>query len=165
MMEENEEDKTVYYVSKLDQHQRSGKVLHYLPLPPGIGFYFSLTSYALVAYYEVYIGSFFILPIIAIIYTIDLYYVAHLRGDVLTECMMEEIILENDIEKHPMDPEEWEPNYVTNEDRDSIFQDAINFNRISNIKYYLKFVFYFSLFAIGLFILFYFSVLAIKINL
>ena len=59
MMEENEEDKTVYYVSKLDQHQRSGKVLHYLPLPPGIGFYFSLTSYSLVAYYEVYIGSFF----------------------------------------------------------------------------------------------------------
>ena len=86
MMEENEEDKKVYYVSKLDQHQRSGKVLHYLPLPPGIGFYFSLTSYALVAYYEVYIGSFFILPIIAIIYTIDLYYVSHLRGDVLTEC-------------------------------------------------------------------------------
>lgn len=75
---------------------------------------------------------------------------------------MEEIILENDIQKHPMDPEEWGPNYVTNEDRDSIFQDAINYNRIRRIKYYLKFVFYFSLFAIGLFILFYFSVLALK---
>ncbi len=154
-MEQNEEDKTVYYLRKLELHKRFGKVFGKIPLPNGVPFYFQLFLFFIVFYIEVNIGTFFILPILGNLYVMDVYYIVHTRKLVIDRCLIQEDILEEDIECNPMDEIEWGPNSVINEDRDFIFDDSLDWCRIKPFRYYLKNIYPFLLCSIGLSVLFY----------
>lgn len=144
-----------YYLRKLESHKRFGKVFGKIPLPNGIPFYFQLFLFFVVFYIEVKIGTYFILPILANLYAMDVYYIVQTRKLVIDRCLIQEGILEKDIECNPMDEKEWGPNRVINEDRDSIFDDSLDWYRITPFWYYLKNNYPFLLCSLGLSVLFY----------
>jgi hypothetical protein len=94
-MTENELDKSDYYLRKLELHQRFGKVFGKIPLPNGVPFYFQLFLFFVVFFIEVNIGSYFILPILANLYIMDVYYIVQTRKLVIDRCLIQEDILEN----------------------------------------------------------------------
>ena len=154
-MTKNELEKTDYYLRRLELDKRFGKVFGKFPLPIGVPFYFQLFLFFTVFYFEVAIGTFFILPILANLYIMDVYYIVQTRKLVIDRCMIQESILEEDIEGNPMDEKEWGPNSVINEDRDYIFDDSLDWYRIKPFWYYLKNIYPFLLYSLGLSALFY----------
>jgi hypothetical protein len=154
-MIENELDKSDYYLRKLESHKRFGKVFGKIPLPNGVPFYFQLFLFFIVFYIELNIGTYFILPILANVYAMDVYYIVQTRKLVIDRCLIQENVLEEDIVCNPMDEKEWGPNRVINEDRDSIFDESLDWYRITPFWYYLKNIYPFLLCSLGLSALFY----------
>jgi hypothetical protein len=154
-MTENELDKSDYYLRKLELHKRFGKVFGKIPLPNGVPFYFQLFLFFVVFFIEVNIGSYFILPILANLYIMDVYYIVQTRKLVIDRCLIQEDVLEEDIACNTMDEKEWGPNRVINEDRDSIFDESLDWYRITPFWYYLKNSYPFLICSLGLSALFY----------
>jgi len=85
----------------------------------------------------------------------DVHYIVQTRKLVIDRCLIQESILEEDIRCNPMDDKEWGPNSVINEDRDFIFDESLDWHRITPFWYYLKNSCPFLLCSIGLSALFY----------
>lgn len=151
------DDAVEYYTKKLDSHKKTSKIFGKIPLPKGLHIIFTITTLGIVSYIESIFNTFFILPLLGIILCIEHYYIILLRQDILDSCMVEEIILENDLIDNK-DSKELigEPKYIIELDRISIFDDCLSYStgNISILKKIKNHYWFFS-FVVILIIIFY----------
>lgn len=143
------EESIEYYTNKLDLEKKTGKLFSIIPLPKGLRILFAISTLLIVSFIESIFNTFFILPLLGIFLCIEHYYIILLRQDILDMCILEEILLENDLiankdSKELID----EPKYIIELDRISIFEDRISyetgnvsiFRKIKNHYWFFSFV-------------------------
>ncbi len=147
---------TKYYLEKLRKNKRTGFIFGRIPIPDGIPFVFTSATMTIAAIIEVTFSTYFIIPLIALVTCWDHYLRICFRAFILEQCIIEEIMFQNDLIKNGMDPNFPEdPLYVTKEDRDSIFDECMYINPEEKNSVKLKKHYLFLISNVAMFCLFY----------
>ena len=115
-----------FYVDLLNRHKSTGYLFGIIPMPGGIPILFTITSVLTFAMIGIYIGNPYLsaIPCFALIW--EHYTVAVKRNRIYDECVVNEAYMQIDFKENGADPNFPEdPLYVTNEDREDIFQEAV----------------------------------------
>jgi hypothetical protein len=131
-----------YYINRLNNKKRTGHLFNIIPFPNIAPLYFQIGSIVLFAI----LGAIINLPISTFLLICpiiwDHYYTSHLRNKILEECLVSEYLFEEEFEKGPDPNFPNDPLYVTQDDRDGIFDDAwhivINSRRYNDSKKIIK---------------------------
>ena len=149
-------DGTAYYLEKLRKNKRTGFIFGRFPIPNGIPFVFTSATLIIAAIIEVTFPTYFIIPLIALVTCWDHYLRIYFRAFILEQCILEEIMFQNDLIKNGIDPNFPEdPLYVTKEDRDSIFDECLYMNPEQKYMIKLKKHYLFLISIVAMFSLFY----------
>lgn len=149
-------DGTAYYLEKLRKNKRTGFIFGRFPIPNGIPFIFTSATMIIAAIIEATFSTFFIIPLIALVTCWDHYLRIYFRAFILEQCILDEIIFQNDLIKNGIDPNFPEdPLYVTSEDRDSIFDECMYINPDEKNMVKLKKHYLFLISIVAMFCLFY----------
>jgi hypothetical protein len=122
-----------YYIKKLNSNKYTGKLFGIIGIPPGTPFHFILANSSLVFIIEVFIGTYFISGILAIIMSYEMYRKNKLRIEILENCILGEIFMKEELEKYGVGEFIYDSLEVTDDDRNSIFIDSLNFSGIQKI--------------------------------
>jgi uncharacterized membrane protein len=131
-----------YYINRLNNKKRTGHLFNIIPFPNIAPIYFQIGSIVLFAI----LGAIIKLPISTFLLICpiiwDHYYTSHLRNKIIEECLVSEYLFEEDFKKGPDPNFPNDPLYVTQDDRDGIFDDAwhivVNSRRYNDSKKIIK---------------------------
>jgi len=115
-----------YYIEKLNSNKYTGKLFGIIRIPSGTPFHFILANAALSSTIEIFMGTYFISVILAIIMSYEMYRKNKIRIEILENCILEEIFMGEDLERYGIGEFIYDSPTVTNEDRNSIFIDSLN---------------------------------------
>lgn len=126
-----------YYSQRLDEKNETGKLLGIIRIPDARPYEFILKILITFNIVDFMIGgSYFILPIAAILLCFSYYFKLKLRDDIMERCIMDEAFI--DYEAKKFDEED-----IDDEDRIGIFRynyamKECKLTLLQNIKYYYK---------------------------
>ena len=115
-----------YYIERLNSNKYTGKLFGIINIPSGTPFRFILANAALSSIIEILIGTYFISAILAIIMSYEMYRKNKIRIEILENCILEEIFMEEELEIYGVGEFIYDSPIVTNGDRNSIFIDSLN---------------------------------------
>ena len=115
-----------YYIERLNSNKHTGKLFGIVSIPSGTPFRFILANAALSGIVEIFIGTYFISVILAILLSYEMYRKNKMRIGILENCIVEEILMEGDLEKYGIGEFIHDSPSVTDEDRNSIFIESMN---------------------------------------
>ena len=115
-----------YYIERLNSNKYTGKLFGIIDIPSGTPFRFILANVALSSTIEIFIGTYFISVILAIIMSYEMYRKNKLRIEILENCILEEIFMEGELEEYGVGEFIYDSPIITNRDRNSIFIDSLN---------------------------------------
>jgi hypothetical protein len=142
-----------YYLERLKNNPRTGYLFGRFPIPDGIPFIFTASTIAISAIIEVIFPTFFIIPILAIIFCWEHYTRVYFRSFIFEECIVEEIMLKRDFVKNGIDPNfPDDPLYVTEQDRSGIFDECLYINPEKKLSVKIKNHYQFIISIVVLFI-------------
>ena len=115
-----------YYIGRLNSNRYTGKLFGIINIPSGTPFHFILANLALSTTIEIFIGTYFISGILAIIMSYEMYRKNKLRIEILENCILEEIFMGEELKTYGVGEFMYDSPIVTNGDRNSIFIDSLN---------------------------------------
>ena len=115
-----------YYIERLNSNKYTGKLFGIIDIPSGTPFRFILANVALSSTIEIFIGTYFISVILAIIMSYEMHRKNKLRIEILENCILEEIFMEGELEEYGVGEFIYDSPIITNGDRNSIFIDSLN---------------------------------------
>lgn len=145
-----------YYIQKLNSNKVTGKLFGLIPIPEGSLLKFILANLILSTTIEIFIGTYFISSLLGILISYEMYRKSILRLEILDYCLVDEIFMKEELDRHGVGEFTEDSPYVTDEDRDYIFLDSLILLRknkfLDKIKNHHKF-----LSSMVIFYIFYFS--------
>jgi hypothetical protein len=117
-----------YYIEKMNSRRETGKLIGIIPIPENGFFYFFLTTFLISFLIEKYIGTYFLSSLFGIILSLDMYYKDKTREKILEKCIAEEIFMEFDLKEYGVGEFSNDPLYITDEDRNSIFEEIFRYH-------------------------------------
>ena len=134
----------IYYVNSLNKKKRTGFIFNIIPYPKTIQLHFQVFS---ILFFAI-LGALLNLSIIVFIFLAPLlwdhFYTSHLRNEILDKCLDDEYFFYLELKKGPDPNFPDDPLYVTQDDRESIFDEVWsnyffnNKNRYPNFKIILR---------------------------
>ena len=115
-----------YYIERLNSNKYTGKLFGIINIPSGTPFHFILANVVLSVTIEIFIGTYFISAILAIIVSYEMCRKNKLRIEILENCILEEIFMGEELETYGVGEFIYDSPIVTNGDRNSIFIDSLN---------------------------------------
>ena len=115
-----------YYVDLLNRHKSTGYLFGVIPMPPGMPILFTIANILLFVLIGIYVHNPYVTAIPCFFIVWEHYTVAVKRNKVYDECIVNETYMQLDFRENGADPNfPDDPIYVTNEDREDIFDEAI----------------------------------------
>jgi|688.fasta_scaffold189606_1 hypothetical protein len=113
-----------YYIEKMNSKRETGKILGIIPIPENGFIYFLISTFLISFIIEKYVGTYFISSLFGIVLSVDMYYKNKKRDYILEKCIAEEIFMGFDLKEYGVGEFSEDPLYVTDSDRDSIFEEV-----------------------------------------
>lgn len=119
-------ESTAYYVTHINSNKHTGRIFGCVKYPMSSPFVSMLTISFLFASLETLFPTFFFSFAPCLIICLELYRVTLLRNDMIDRCLLDDRILQNDLLVNGVDPNfPFDPPYVDDLDRKSIFEEAL----------------------------------------
>ena len=112
-----------YYINSLNNKKRTGFILNIIPYPKTIQLHFQVFSILFFAILGALLKQSIIVFIFLAPLLWDHFYTSHLRNEILDKCLDDEYFFNLDLKKGPDPNFPNDPLYITQEDRESIFDD------------------------------------------
>ena len=143
-----------YYIQKLNSNKITGKLFGLFRIPEGSILKFILANLILSTAIEIFIGTYFISSLLGIILSYEMYRKNKLRLEILDYCLVDEIFMQEELDRNGVGEFTEDSPYVTDVDRDYIFLDSLNlikknkfFHKIKNHhKFLFSMVIFYNLF-------------------
>lgn len=120
------EKSTEFYLDLLNRHKSTGYLFSVIPMPSGIPIVFTIVNILLFAMIGIYIHNPYLAAIPCFFIVWEHYTVAVKRNKVYDECIVNETYMQLDFRENGADPNfPNDPIYVTNDDREDIFYEAV----------------------------------------
>ena len=113
-----------YYIEKMNSKRETSKILGIIPIPENGFIYFLISTFLISFIIEKYVGTYFISSLFGIVLSVDMYYKNKKRDYILEKCIAEEIFMGFDLKEYGVGEFSEDPLYVTDSDRDSIFEEV-----------------------------------------
>ena len=115
-----------YYVDLLNRHKSTGYLFGVIPMPPGMPILCTIANILLFVLIGIYVHNPYVTAIPCFFIVWEHYTVAVKRNKVYDECIVNETYMQLDFRENGADPNFPDDLiYVTNEDREDIFDEAI----------------------------------------
>ena len=114
-----------YYIQKLNSNKITGRLFGIIPIPEGSLLKFILVNLALSTAIEIFIGTYFISSLLGIILSYEMYRKSKLRLEILDYCLVDEIFMQEELDRNGVGEFTEDSTYVNDEDRDYIFTDSL----------------------------------------
>ena len=122
----NQIESTVFYVTHINSNKHTGRLFGFVKYPMSIPFVTMLTISFLFASFEILFSTFFFSFAPCLIICLELYRVTLLRNAMIDRCLLYDRILQNDLIVNGVDPNfPYDPPYIDDSDRKSIFEEAL----------------------------------------
>lgn len=120
-----------FYFGLLDRHRSTGSLFGVIAVPKGVPALFTLANVIIFAMLGIWIENPYLAAIPCFIIIWEHYTVVVKRNKIYDECIVNEAFMQMDFKDNGSDPNyPDDPIYVTNEDREDIFHEALyKFNR------------------------------------
>jgi hypothetical protein len=114
-----------YYIDRLNSNRYTGKLFGVIKIPSGTLFHFILANLVLSSTIEIFIGTYFISVIIGIIMSYEMYRKNKIRLEILDYCLVEEIFMQEELNRYGVGEFINDSIYVNDNDRNYIFTDSL----------------------------------------
>lgn len=114
-----------YYIEKMNSRKDTGRILGIIPIPSGSPFKFILANLIFCSLLEIFIGFYFLSFFLLIVISYDMILKNKMRIEILENCILEEIVMAEDLKENGVGEWEYDSPTVTDEDRNSIFLDYL----------------------------------------
>lgn len=146
-----------YYIQKLNSNKITGKLFGFITIPKGGLLKFILANLILSTLIEIFIGTYFISSLLGILLSYEMYRKNKLRLEILDYCLVDEIFMQEELDRHGVGEFTEDSPYVTDEDRDYIFLDSLSLIKKNKFLHKIKNHHKFLSSMVILYNLFYFS--------
>lgn len=124
---ENEEAR-IYYVNRINSEKLTGYLFGWIPFPPGSPLLFLLSNTIFFAFFGVYFDIHIILFIVFFPFAFEIYSTSLTRNEILDNCLTREELYQWEFITMGVDPNfPDDPLYITNNDREDIFDEFYQF--------------------------------------
>lgn len=114
----------------MNSHKKIGRILGFIPIPPGSPFRFFISNLILSFIIEECIGTYFISFALGLLLSYDMYKKNKLRIKILEDCVLEETFMQEELSEFGVGEFQYDSDKVNNEDRDSIFENSLWINKV-----------------------------------